>query len=229
MPDFAAVVAAAQADKPAPLAYTIQDMAADAVGLLDALGIRKAHIVGASMGAMIGQSLAADYPDRVLSLTSMMASSGKPGLPIFARPDIVAKIPPPAPEGDRTGYVEYRVKVLQTIGSQHMPIPEDVLRKWVTRDVERAFYPIGEARHAAASLFAGYEDRRVKLSTIKVPTMVVQGEDDPLVPEEGARDVATSIPGAEYRLLPDLGHVLPPTMISEIADAITAAAAKAAR
>ena len=103
MPDFAAVVAAAQAGKPAPLAYTLYDMAKDAIGLLDALGIRKAHIAGPSMGGMIGQIIAADYPDRVLSLTSIMASSGKPGLPLFAKPDVVAKIPPPAREGDKPG------------------------------------------------------------------------------------------------------------------------------
>src|SRR5262245_42048451 len=86
IPDFAAVVAAAQAGKPAPLPYTLDDMAKNAVGLLDTLGIRKAHIAGPSMGGMIGQIIAADYPDRVLSLTSFMASSGKPGLPSWRSP-----------------------------------------------------------------------------------------------------------------------------------------------
>jgi pimeloyl-ACP methyl ester carboxylesterase len=227
MPDFAAVVAAAQAGKPAPLAYTLYDMAKDAVGLLDALGVRMAHIAGPSMGGMIGQIMAADYPDRVLSLTSIMASSGKPGLPLFAKPEVVAKIPPPAREGDKEGYIEYRIKMLQYIGSPRTPIDDKVLREWATRDVERSYNPVGEARHAAAALFLNYEDRRPKLKTVKAPTVVVQGEDDPLVPLEGARDVASNIPGAEFRLLPGMGHVLPPALVKDIADAITAAASRA--
>jgi pimeloyl-ACP methyl ester carboxylesterase len=227
MPDFAAVVAAAQAGKPAPLPYTLYDMAKDAVGLLDALNIKSAHIVGPSMGGMIGQIIAAEYPDRTLSLTSIMASSGKPGLPIFAKPEILAKIPPPPPAGDKKAYIEQRIKTLQLIGSSRAPIDEKTLREWVTRDVERSYYPIGEARHAAASLFTAYEDRRSKLKTIKAPTVVVQGEDDPLVPVEGCRDVAANIPGAEFRLLPGLGHVFPPAMVKDIADAITAAASRA--
>jgi pimeloyl-ACP methyl ester carboxylesterase len=227
MPDFAAVVAAAQAGKPAPLAYTLDDMAKDAVGLLDALGIRRAHIVGPSMGGMIGQIIAADYPDRALSLTSIMASSGKPGLPIFAKPEVLAKIPPPAPEGDKKAYIERQIKLLQLIGSQRAPIDEKTLREWVIRDVDRSYYPAGEARHAAVSLFAVHEDRRPKLKTIKAPTVVVHGEDDPLVAVEAGRDVAVNIPGAEFRLVPGLGHVIPVALVKTFADAITAAASRA--
>jgi len=230
IPDFAAVVAAAEAGKPAPLPYTLYDMARDAVGLLDALGIKKAHIAGPSMGGMIGQIIAAEHPDRTLSLTSIMASSGKPsgkpGLPI-AKPEVIAKIPPPAPVGDKQAYIEQRIKVLQLIGSPRAPIDETILREWVTRDVERSYYPAGEARHAAASLHAAYEDRRPKLKTIKVPTVVVHGEDDPIIAVEAGRDVAANIPGAEFRLLPGLGHVFPPALDKDIADAITAAASRA--
>src|SRR5262249_8027446 len=227
MPDFAAGVAAAQAGKPAPLPYTLYDLAKDAVGLMDALGIRKAHIAGPLMGGMIGQIIAAEYPDRTLSLTSIMASSGKPGVPLFAKPEVLTKIPPPGPEGDKKAYIERQIKLLQQIGSMRAPIDEKVLRDWVVRDVERSFHPAGEARHAAASLFAVYEDRRPQLKTIKAPTVVVQGEDDPLVPLEGCRDVAANIPGAEFRLLPGMGHVLPPALVKDIADAITAAASRA--
>ena len=230
IPDFAAVVAAAEAGKPAPLPYTLYDMARDAVGLLDALGIKKAHIAGPSMGGMIGQIIAAEHPDRTLSLTSIMASSGKPsgkpGLAI-AKPEVIAKIPPPAPVGDKQAYIEQRIKVLQLIGSPRAPIDETILREWVTRDVERSYYPAGEARHAAASLHAAYEDRRPKLKTIKVPTVVVHGEDDPIIAVEAGRDVAANIPGAEFRLLPGLGHVFPPALDKDIADAITAAASRA--
>src|SRR5262245_3060764 len=137
-PDFAAVVAAAQAGKPSPLPYTLYDMAKDAVGLLDALGIKKAHIAGPSMGGMIGQIIAAEHPDRTLSLTSMMAGSGKPGLPDYAKPEVLAKIPQPAPVGDKQAYIEQRIKVFQLIGSPRGPIDETILREWVTRDVERS-------------------------------------------------------------------------------------------
>ena len=121
IPDFAAVVAAAQAGKAAPLPYTLYDMAKDAVGLLDSLGIGKAHIVGASMGEMIAQIVATDHRDRTLSLTSIMATSGKPGLPIIAKPEVVAKIPPPPAVDDKEAYIARQVKALQTIGSPGPP------------------------------------------------------------------------------------------------------------
>jgi pimeloyl-ACP methyl ester carboxylesterase len=227
MPDFAAVVAAAQSGKSAPLPYTLYDLAKDAVGLMDVLGIQKAHLAGPSMGGMLAQIIAAEHPDRTSSLTSIMASSGKPGVPLFAKPDVLTKIPPPGPEGDKKAYIERQIKLLQQIGSPRAPIDEKVLREWVVRDVERSYHPAGEARHAAAALFAVYEDRRPKLKTIKAPTVVVQGEDDPLVPLEGCRDVAANIPGAEFRLLPGMGHVLPPARVKDLADAITAAASRA--
>src|SRR5262245_47065443 len=226
-PDFAAVVAAAQAGKPAPLPYTLYDMAKDAVDLLDALGIKKAHVAGPSMGGMIGQIIAAEHPERTLSLTSIMAGSGKPVVPDYAKPEVLAKIPPPAPVGDRQAYIEQRIKVFQLIGSPRAPIDATILREWVTRDVERSYYPAGEARQAAAALHASYEDRRPKLKTIKVPTVVVHGEDDPIIPVEASRDVAANIPGAEFRLLPGLGHIFPPAMVKDVADAITAAASRA--
>ena len=230
IPDFAAVVAAGEAGKPAPLPYILYDMARDAVGLLDALGIKKAHIAGPSMGGMIGLIIAAEYPDRALSLTTIMASSGKQsgtsGLPV-AKPEVLAKMPPPAPVGDKQAYIEQRIKVFQLLGSPRAPVDEKILREWVTRDVERSYYPAGEARHAAASLHAAYEDRRAKLKTITVPTVVVHGEDDPMIPVEASRDVAAKIPGAEFRLLPGLGHVIPPALVKDFADAITAAASRA--
>ena len=120
-----------------------------------------------------------------------------------------------------------QIKTLQFIGSPRAPIDEKILRGWVTRDVERSYYPAGEARHAAASLFTAFEDRRLKLKTIKVPTVVVHGEDDPIVPVEAGRDVAANIPGAEFRLMPRLGHAFPPALAKDFADAITAAASRA--
>src|SRR5262245_11851757 len=212
-PDFAAVVAAAKAGKPSPLPYTLDDMARDAVGLLDALGIKKAHIAGPSMGGMIGQIISADHPDRTLSLTSIMAGSGKPVVPDYAKPDILAKFPPPAPGGDKQPYIEQRIKVFQLIGSPRAPIDEKILSEWVTRDVERSYHPAGEARQALAALHASYEDRRPKLKMIQVPSVVVHVEVDPIIPVEASRDVSANIPGAEFRLIPELGHIFQPKMV----------------
>src|SRR5262249_52440804 len=226
-PDWQAITEALAAGKPAPLPYTIRDLARGAVGLLDALGIKKAHIVGPSMGGMIAQTVAVDFPERTLSLTSMMATSGKPGLPIIAKPEVAAKLPPPAPEGDKKAYIEARMRWAQLLASPDSPPDEPLLRERILAGVERSYYAAGEARHAAVALVAASEDRREKLKTIKVPTVVVHGADDPLVPVDAGRDVAANIPGAELRLIPGMGHDLPTPLVQTIADAITAAAARA--
>ena len=222
MPDFGAVMQAAAAGKPAPLPYTLYDMADDAVGVLDALGIKKAHIAGASMGGMIAQIVATNHPEHTLSLTSMMATDGKPGLPIIANPERVSKIPTPAADGDKKAYIERQVKVWQTIGSQTYPIEEQRLLDRINRDVERSYCPACEARQGAASLYTAMEDRRLKLKTIHVPTVVIQGTEDPVIPVEAARDVAANIPGAELRIIPGMGHDMPRALVKTVADAITA-------
>jgi pimeloyl-ACP methyl ester carboxylesterase len=201
-PDFAAVMEAIGSGKPAPLPYTLYDMGIDTVGLLDALGIRKAHIVGVSMGGMIAQIVATNYPDRTLSLTSMMATDGKPGLPIVAKPDRLATIPPPAPEGDRQAYIDRQVKAWEAIGSPSYPTEELIIRKRVTRDVARAYCHICDERQGAAALFTALEDRRSKLRGIHVPTLVIHGAEDPVVPVEAGQDVAANIPGEMLSLFP---------------------------
>ncbi len=226
-PDFAAILRAVGAGKPAPLAYTLYDMAADAVGLLDALGIKKAHLVGASMGGMIAQIVAADHPEHTFSLTSLMATDGKPGLPIVAKPEVAAKIPPAAPLGDKEAYMARQVKAYQIIGSPGYPTDEKTLREHVARDAQRSYYPVGELRQGAAALVAGLEDRREKLKTIKVPTEVLHGAEDPIVPVAGGEDTAANIPGAVLRIIPGMGHDVPAALVKIVADAITAAASRA--
>jgi pimeloyl-ACP methyl ester carboxylesterase len=227
MPDYGAVVEAAAAGKPAPLPYTLYDMATDAVGLLDALGIKKAHIVGASMGGMIAQIVATDHPEHTLSLASIMATDGKPGLPFVADPDRLAKIPPPGAHEDKKAYTVRMVKTWQVIGSQTYPQDEHVVLEIVTRDVERSYCPSCDNRQGAASLFTAMEDRRVKLRTIKVPTVVIQGDEDPIIPMEAARDVAANIPEANLRIVQGMGHDVPPPLVNTVVDAIVSGASRA--
>jgi len=229
IPDFAAVAKAAAEGRPAPLPYTLYDMAADAVGLLEALGIKQAHIAGVSMGGMIAQIVATDYPQRTLSLTTMMASDGKPGLPIIAKPERLPQIPPPGPDAGRQAYIDYQVKMrLAIAGPKYVPNEQDLIRR-ISRDVERSFCIPCEARQSAASLFGALEDRRAKLATIRVPTVVVHGDEDPLVPVEAGRDVAAHIPAAELRIIPGMGHDIPQALVTTVADAISAAASRGGR
>src|SRR5215831_7283575 len=202
-------------------------MAKDAIGLLDALGIKKAHIVGVSMGGMIAQLVAADHPEHVLSLTSIMSTSGNPEVPFPAKPEAVAKMPPPAPAADQEAIVANAIKVIRVLAGPDYPPDEKRIRDLVVRSLKRSADRAGMARHNALSSLGLFEDRRAKLKTIKVPTVVVHGEKDPLMSVEGGRDTAANIPGAELRLIPGMGHDLPIPLVRTIADAITAAAARA--
>jgi pimeloyl-ACP methyl ester carboxylesterase len=225
MPDMAAIFGALMAGKPATAPYSLDDMAKDAVGLLDALGIQKAHIVGASMGGMIAQLVAANHPERTLSLTSIMSSTGNPALP-QAKPEAMEVLmSPAAPAGDIEAIVARGIKAWNTIGSPGYRTDEKTLREWVLRDATRSFYPVGIARQMAAIVANG--DRREKLKKVKAPTVVLHGADDPLVPVEGGKDTAASIAGAELRIVPGMGHDFPIALVKTFADAITAAAKRA--
>lgn len=228
LPDLNAIITAKVAGKPAPMAYTLDDMAKDAVGLLDALGIKKAHIVGASMGGMIAQIVAADYPEHTLSLTSIMATSGNPAFTVPAKPDqFVGKLDPPGPAAGRDAEMARAVKLLTILAGPEYPPDEDRVRELITRTMKRSDYRAGMARHNAAATVGCFEDRRAKLKTIKAPTVVVHGALDPMMPVEGGKDTAANIPGAEFRLIPGMGHDLPIPLIDKLADAITSVARRA--
>ena len=218
VPDMQAVVTALMGGRKPDIPYTLSDMAGDAVAVLDAAGVAKAHVVGASMGGMIAQLVAVEHPDRVLSLTSIMSTTGNPTLPP-ARPEVMAALLAPVdPNADLDAAVERGASLWRTIGSPGYPADPERLRANVTRDYQRSFHPTGPARQMAAIVADG--DRRARLSGIKAPTLVIHGADDPLVPVEGGRDTAASIPGAKIVEIPGMGHDLPVELVDTIADAI---------
>lgn len=219
------VIARMQGQKP-DIPYTLDDMAADAIGVLDFLGIERAHIAGASMGGMIGQLVAADYPERVLSFTAVFTSTGNPSLPP-AKPEAMAVLTTRAgdPSTDIEAYLDQMIINARTIGSPGYPFDEKIVRERLRADVLRAYEPAGVARQIAAVVASG--DRRTKAATIKAPVVVVHGDSDPLVSVEGGKDLAATIPDAELRIIPGMGHDLPPALYDLIADAISRAAERA--
>lgn len=204
------------------LPYRLTDMAADAVGLLDALGIDRAHMVGASMGGMIAQLVAATYPDRTLSLTSIMSTSGNRRLPPPRPEAFKALTTPPPPNATLEQMIPHVMRIARAIGSPAYPAPEDRLIERITRDFHRSFHPTGSARQLAAIVDDGC--RRKRLKTITAPTLVIHGSDDPLVRIEGGRDTAAHIPGARLHEIPGMGHDLPLELVDEVADAIAGVA-----
>ena len=203
--------------------YTLDDMADDAAGLLDELGIDKAHVVGVSMGGMIGQTLAIKHPERVLSLTSIMSTTGSPavGQP---RQDVMMALIAPAP-ADREGFVEHQVKTFKLIGSPDYPMQEDEFREIIARSYDRSYHPAGFLRQLTGILASG--DRTERLAAVNVPTLVIHGEADPLITPDGGEATAKAIPSAKLVKIPGMGHDLPPVLWERFVDEIVANAERA--
>jgi pimeloyl-ACP methyl ester carboxylesterase len=223
VPDMMAAFRAAMEGKAVESAYSLDDMADDSVGLLDALGIEKAHICGISMGGMIAQVISCRHPKYVLSLTSIMSTTGNPDLP-QGKPDAIAAVVAPAPE-ERGAYVEHYVNVWRRIWSPGFPFEERRARTFMEESYDRSYCPQGMARQNIAVLASG--DRRPSLSSIKVPTLVIHGADDPLIPVEGGKDTARVIPGARLLIIDGMGHDMPKGVWAEIAEAISKHAVRA--
>jgi pimeloyl-ACP methyl ester carboxylesterase len=204
--------------------YRLGDMADDAAGLLDALGIAHAHVVGASMGGMIAQTLAIRHRGRVASLTSIMSTTGDPSLPT-AKPEAMARlvIPPP---GEREAYVDHVVETARLIGGTGFPFDEPRIRERTARGFDRSFHPAGAARQLAAIVASG--SRAGALREVDVPALVIHGSDDPLVPVEGGYDTHRCLAGSELLVIEGMGHDLPRPTWSRIVDAISSLTARAA-
>ncbi|RZI42915.1 alpha/beta hydrolase [Herbaspirillum sp. HC18] len=200
--------------------YTLYDMAKDGVCLLDALGIRQAHIVGASMGGMIAQLIAGRYPERTLTLTSIMSTSGRPGLPGPTMAANNALFSRPRNPRDSNSVIDHFMHMFRVLGSPGFPTPEDELRKRVTESVRRNVCTAGTARQIMAVASSG--DRGALLRTIKVPTLVIHGTDDPLVPVACGRDTARLVPGAVLHEIDGMGHDFPPALDDTLSGLIAA-------
>lgn len=198
--------------------YTLYDMALDAVGLLNGLGIRQAHIVGASMGGMIAQIIASTSSQRAMTLTSMMSTSGRPGLP-GPTPEVsntLLSLPDNPHQLD--SIIDHLVNAFRLIGSPAYPMPEALLRKQVRKSVERNFCPAGTARQLMAVAASG--DRTALLKAIRVPTLVIHGKADPFVPIACGRDTAHLIPDAVIHEIEGMGHDIPPDLEERLAKLI---------
>ena len=206
-------------------AYLLKDMAADGIGLLEELGIESAHVVGASMGGMIAQTMAAEHPDRVRSLVSIMSStgsrwSGQPApriLPVFLQ----------RPASGKEAYVERIVKLFGLVGSPGFERDDDELRELASTSWDRGVDPAGLNRQLGAIIASGHRGQDLK--RIRVPTLVIHGKSDRLIRPSGGRATARAIPGARLDLIDGMGHDLPRGVWPRIVDGIEQNAARAAQ
>ncbi|MFZ4539356.1 alpha/beta fold hydrolase [Propionivibrio sp.] len=224
LPDIGAAM---RGDLLTGLPYTLETMAADCIGLLDVLKIEQAHLVGASMGASIAHLIAARYPARTHSLTSIMSSSGNPMLPPPKAAAAMALFTPLPATRDRTTIVNDAVARYLPLASPGYPTSRDDLQTMFGQEYDRCFYPQGVARQLGALIANG--DRRRLLKTITCPTVVLHGKDDPLIQLACGEDVANNIPNAEMREVEGMGHDFPVALSKIFADAIGAAAARSVR
>ena len=203
--------------------YTLEDMAADAVGLLDHLGVEAAHVAGASMGGMIAQTMAVRHPGRVASLTSIMSTTGargvgQPALGLY--PVLLRRAP-----RERAAYVEFSVRTIAAIGSPGYPRDDEDIRAVAGRAYDRGIHPAGTGRQLAAILAAA--DRTPALRALDVPALVVHGLADRLVRPSGGRATATAIPGARLEEIRGMGHDLPQGVWPQVVEGIARLAERA--
>ena len=216
IPDIGALISAQLKGTAFPVPYTLSDMAADAVGLLDVLEIDSAHVVGASMGGMIAQIMAMQFTERVRTLTSIMSSTGDPDLPP-PRPEALKILYTPLPT-DREGFIKSYINVLRVLSGPEVPVSESQARKYAEMTFDRGLSPDGVARQFAAVIASG--SRKEGLKSVTLPTLIIHGDKDPLVPVECGIDTAKAIPGARLVIMKGMGHGLPEVLWDRMIDEI---------
>ncbi|MBP1905712.1 pimeloyl-ACP methyl ester carboxylesterase [Paenibacillus turicensis] len=223
--DFEALAATLMSGQQPEIPYTLDDMARDCIGLLDALSIGQAHVVGRSMGGMIAQIVASQYPKRVLSLTSIMSSSGNPTLP-QASADVMGLMTKPAPNPfeDEAGFLTHSLSFAKRISGTGYPFEEEQYKELILEEVKRAYDPGSVGRQIAAIAVSG--DRRSRLANVKVPALVIHGTEDPLFVPACGEDTASAIPDAEYMQIEGMGHDLPHQLYDVVIEAIIRTARK---
>ena len=222
MVDTDAVTAAAlMGDPPPPVPYTLSDMAADAAGVLDAVGVERAHVIGASMGGMIAQTFAIEHPHRTASLTSIMSMPGDLAYGSPTPEAMAALLAPPPPT--RAEYIESAANWAVWCSKKHFDLAEAKAR--AAREYDRSFYPEGAHRQLAAIYASG--DRSDALRSVTTPTLVIHGRDDTLITPSGGERTAELVPGARLLMVDDMGHDLPMPLWSFYVDEISAHAASA--
>jgi pimeloyl-ACP methyl ester carboxylesterase len=204
------------AGMPARVPYLLDDMASDSLGLLDVLGIERAHVAGVSMGGMIGQTMAIRRPERVLSLASMLSSTGdrRAGTPKLRVWSLMMRRAPQ----ERDAYIRYFTRVFRTIGSPAYRVDEARTRELAATTYDRCHYPAGTARQLGAIMASG--SRTAALQQLDVPTVVIHGESDPLVPLRAGLATARAIPNARLLTIPGMGHDMPEPLWPTFVDAI---------
>ncbi len=209
---------------PVAAPYRLHDMAQDTVALMDALAIKSAHVVGQSMGGMIAQEMAIDFPQRLRSLTSIMSTTGDPKVPPPSREAAAILMAPPPTTKEE--YFARHARMWKVLRGGHFPEDEARDRQRAERNYERGLNPAGVGRQLRAVLASG--SRKERLRAVKMPTLVIHGTADPLVHPAGGKDTAASIPNAKLVMIEGMGHALPIRMWPQIIDAIAAHAHGAA-
>jgi pimeloyl-ACP methyl ester carboxylesterase len=221
VPDIFTLMQAQAQGEAAQAPYTLHDMADDAVGLLAALSVESAHVVGISMGGMIAQEMAIHHPTRVRTLTSIMSTTGDPGLPP-PKPEALSVLLTPFP-ADRDAYIEDSIQSWQVLSGPGFPLDQDLIKERAGRAFDRGLSLAGMARQMAAVVTSG--SRREALRSVTIPTLAIHGDADPLVPVECGIDTADAVPGAELLIIEGMGHDLPLAVAPRVIEAIARHAA----
>jgi pimeloyl-ACP methyl ester carboxylesterase len=229
LPNVSEVAKAVREGRTPDIPYKVRDMAADGIGLMDALGLDRAHVMGISMGGMIVQRMAIHFPERLLSVTSIMSTTGNPDLPKASDEAMKALQAQPASE-EREDVIRHRMKGRRVYQSPAYPMSDEALYERCAREFDHMYYPEGAVRQYAA--IVGDGSRVEELKQVRVPFLVVHGDSDPLVPPSGGEDTAKSVPGAKHVVIEGMGHDLPvelcPRYVELIAGHARAAERKAA-